>query len=278
MRTFFVSLLLVSVFLVSRAQNNLYLYNNQNPFLLSPALTVSDSILHLTFSNQIRTSESGNIPNTSILGFSTPVSFLHGGVGLIVSDTRYDQFNLSYIKVSGIYSFRKRINNNFSFAAAIMPGLFVTHYSNLTTDRDRKNTYEPDFSFSAAVKWKKLTSGVNVYNLFTLNNTPTQYKVFTAWNLAPVNGFGDNKLHFSPMLSMVRFGSDWNAMASLDLHYKYFQFGADILSNDYLNNIETYYLHAGISLGNLNLNYRFCPDYYKSTLHEFGLSYRFGTK
>jgi len=266
--------ILIGIISIATFAQNDFLYNFQNPTLHNPASVGSDSAINVFSVYKNKIDNDNCYYHSEILGFTAPIPKLHGGVGFIASRVWYPSNNASNTSLTGIYSYHKKAKNNFSYSIALMPGLKITDYGNYPIATE----YQFDISLSTSLQWKKLTLGVSNYDLINLNSQPIGFKLFFAYNQnLPKNSF-DNKIHFSPMFSIVTASGDLHYVTSGTLRYKFFQAGADVC---FINCFKTWpqaFFHAGVNVGNLSISYRYSPNWYRSTVNEVSLSYRFGKK
>lgn len=248
------------------------IYNFQNPTLNNPSSVGSDSAINIFSVYKNETNNDYAYYHSEIFGFSAPIPSLHGGVGLIAAHAWYPSCNCSNTTLTGIYSFHKKVKNNFSYSIALMPELKITDYGIYNYDTE----HQFDISFSSSLKWKKLTLGVSNYHSFQQNSQSFGFKLFFAYNQNLSKKSFDSKIHFSPMFSIVTANSDFHFVTSGSFRYKFFQAGADVCFSNCFKSWPQAFFHAGVNVGNLSISYRYSPNWYRSTVNEVSLTYRFG--
>jgi len=250
------------------------LFNFQNPTLLNPASVGNDSVMNVFSVYQNNSNQYGNQYHSEKAGFTAPVPKLHGGFGLVASHEWSPSFNGSITNLTGIYSYHKKTKSNLSFSFALMPELRINDFDDYSFEK----RCQFNVSLAADLRWKKFTFGASGYNIINRNFPDNGFKLFAAYNQFQPGKLLDDKIHFSPMLSAFTFGGDVYLVASGTLRYKFMQVGADISSIIYLKSRPDFFFHAGVNKGNFSLLYRYCPDWYRTTINEISLGYRFGKK
>ena len=250
------------------------LFNFQNPTLFNPASVGGDSAMNVFSVYQNNSSDYGYQYHLEKAGFTAPVPKLHGGVGIMASREWSSSFNGSITNLTGIYSYHKKTKSNLSFSFALMPELRINDFDDYSFEK----RCQFNVSLAADLRWKKFTFGASGYNIINRNFPGNGFKLFAAYNQFQPGKVTDDKIHFSPMLSFITNGGDVYLVASGSLRYKFMQVGADISSLIYLKSRPEFFFHAGVNFENFSLLYRYCPNWYQTTINEISLGYRFGKK
>lgn len=265
---------------------NLQISNlSSNPFIICPA--------------QVGNSEN---PRASLLykndwsgkclaGFDAPLKKFHGGFGVnaIYENQLYNRTGLS---VRGVYSYRWKINDDFSIRSAAFVDDVYTHQGDFVSDdtnqyfsisHSHKNYI--DEGLSLAFDYKKISFGASCFHLlrpdigvnsiYRLNRT---YSFYVGYNLWMMKGEKHKGIGVSPLLYVTNENSDFNGTLGFDFIWNSVFAGAFYRLGSL--DISTLIYHAGARIGRFQFGYAF--DKTESQLlfangsgHEVFLNYFF---